>query len=168
MNKQLRTLFLPAFILIIQVLLLSHVHMVGMAVPFIFLFIILMMPYQTSPYLLMLVGFSLGLTVDLFMNTIGQNAAASTFLAFVRPSVIRLISKKDYAEISSSPNAYINGFAWYASYVLLCCLLHSIFLYTIEVFSFANYTQTIIRILTGTLLSTTLIVIIEYLTQKRK
>ncbi|MFV0521071.1 MAG: hypothetical protein ACK5MI_01395 [Mangrovibacterium sp.] len=168
MNNLPKILFLPLLIMIVQVLLLSHVHMVGMTVPFIYIFIIMMMPYQTSPYLLMLLGFCLGLVVDLFMNTIGLNAAATTFLAVCRPFIIRVISKKDYAEINSYPNAHTNGLPWFAGYSLLCCLFHEAFLYTVEAFSFANYVQTIIRIISGTLFSAILIIIVEYLTQKRK
>ncbi|MFV0554823.1 MAG: hypothetical protein ACK5LR_08980 [Mangrovibacterium sp.] len=167
-NNLLRTLALPLVIVLVQTLLLSHIHMIGMTVPFIYIYIIMMMPYQTSPHLLMLTGFSLGLVVDLFMNTLGLNAAATTFLAFARPSIIRVISKKDYTEISPSPNGFANGFAWFSSYSFLCCAFHEFFLYSVEAFSFANYAQTIIRIISGTLFSSVLIILTEYLTQKQK
>ncbi|MFV0365200.1 MAG: rod shape-determining protein MreD [Mangrovibacterium sp.] len=168
MNKLPKIILLPLFIMVVQVLLFSHIHMAGMAVPFFFIIIIMMMPYDTSPYLLMLTGFSLGLIVDLFMNTIGLNAAATTFLAFIRPSIIRAISRKDYSELCPYPNVHITGFAWFSTYSLLCCFFHEAFLYTVEAFSFANYTQTIIRIITGTLFSAILIIITEYITQKPK
>ncbi|MFV0289574.1 MAG: rod shape-determining protein MreD [Mangrovibacterium sp.] len=170
MNKFsfIRVLIAPVIILAIQILLLNHVHLLGMAVPFIYIFIIMMMPYRTAPYVLMIAGFSLGLFVDIFMNTIGLNAAATSFLAFLRPTIIRIISKKDYSEISSSPSVASNGMLWFISYTLLCCLFHELFLYTLESFSFANYAQLLFRTTTGSLSSALIIIVIELLTSKKK
>ncbi len=168
MNNLFKVLLLPIIIMAVQILLLNHIHMVDMAVPFIYIFILMKMPYQTPPYVLMVFGFLLGLIIDLFMNTMGLNASAATFLAFTRPFIIDIISKKDYSESNPAPNVYINGFVWSIQYCLLCAFFHETFLYTIEAFSFNNYGQTLVRILSGTVLSAILILITEYLTQKQK
>ena len=43
-------------------------------------------------------SFLLGLTVDIFSNTPGMNAAAATLLAFMREPILRLVTLRDSAE----------------------------------------------------------------------
>ena len=43
----------------------------------------------------MLWAFFFGLTIDIFADTPGMNAAATVFLAFVRPTFLRLFTPRD-------------------------------------------------------------------------
>lgn len=70
----------------IQVLVLNHVHLMGYAMPFLYVYLILVLNINVSRNILLLWGFFLGLAVDIFSNTPGMNAAATTFwLLRVRP-----------------------------------------------------------------------------------
>ena len=66
---------------LLQVLVLNRMHVAGYATPFFFIYFILKFNSRVGRNVLMLWAFALGLTVDVFGNTPGMNAAAATCLA---------------------------------------------------------------------------------------
>ena len=82
-------------LVLLQVLILNNVHIAGYATPFLYVYFILKFASGTSRNELMLWAFFLGLTIDIFSNTPGMNAAATVFLAFVRPTFLRLFTPRD-------------------------------------------------------------------------
>ena len=74
----------------VQVLLFSHIHLFGYATVYIYLLFILKMPRFATRNAQMVWAFLLGLVVDMFSNTPGINAAAATFLAFMRDYVLAM------------------------------------------------------------------------------
>ncbi len=72
-------------LVVMQVLILNKIHVLGFITPFLYIYFLLKLPTGTSRNLLLLLGFTLGIVIDMFSNTPGMNAAACVFLAFVRP-----------------------------------------------------------------------------------
>lgn len=79
-------------LVLLQVLVLNHMHINGYATPFFFIYFILKYNSGVSRNVLMIWAFLLGLTVDILGNTPGMNAAAATVLAFMREPVLRLVT----------------------------------------------------------------------------
>lgn len=75
-------------LLLVQVLVLNHVHIYQYATPLLYIYFILKLNSQVNRKVLMGWAFALGLSIDIFSNTPGLNAAAATFLAFVRPPLL--------------------------------------------------------------------------------
>ena len=92
-------------LVLLQVLILNNVHIAGYATPFLYVYFILKFASGTSRNELMLWAFFLGLTVDIFSDTPGMNAAATVFLAFVRPTFLRLFTPRDTLD-SIIPSIY--------------------------------------------------------------
>ena len=71
------------FILLIlfQVLILDHVELGGYLNPFLYVMFILMLPFETPDWLVLLLGFITGLTLDMFTDTIGMHTASCVWLA---------------------------------------------------------------------------------------
>ncbi len=154
-------------LMLIQVVLLNHIYVVNIIVPFIYIWFLLALPYKMQRHTLLLIGFAWGLTIDIFSSTGGLHAAACTFLAFARPLIIRVISIRDYSEISDAPNAKLNGITWFISYIFTSVFIHHIFLYFVESFTFSHIFFTLLKILLGTLITSSLIIIGEYATAKK-
>ena len=76
-------------LVLLQVLILNNVHIAGYATPFLYIYFILKFSSGTSRNELMLWAFFFGLTIDIFSDTPGMNAAAAVLLAFLRPSLLR-------------------------------------------------------------------------------
>lgn len=76
-------------LVLLQVLLLNNIQFSGYINPYMYVLFILLLPFETPRYLLLLLGFFLGLLVDIFSNTPGFHASATTFLAFCAPIPFR-------------------------------------------------------------------------------
>lgn len=149
----------------IQVLVLNHVHLMGYAMPFLYVYLILTLNVNVSRNILLLWGFFLGLAVDVFSNTPGMNAVATTFLAFMRPSLLTLFTPRDCAE-DMEPGIKSMGFWLFFRYVLVGVALHHTVLLTIESFSFFDLGFLSLEILSSTLLTTFCVMAIEGICKK--
>lgn len=147
-------------LVLLQVLVLNHIHVAGYATPFLYIYFILKMNTGVSRNELMLWGFFLGLSVDIFSNTPGLNAAATVLLAFARPSILRLFSTRDILE-DVEPGFKSIGVASFTKYVIAGVLLHHTTLLAIESFSFFDLPELLLKIMASSLLTTLCILCIE-------
>jgi len=147
----------------IQVLILNNIQLSGFINPFLYVLFILLLPFQTPTYLLMILGFMMGMTIDIFSNTPGIHSSATVFMAFMRPHVISLLSGRDSQDIGISPRIKGLGFAWFLKYTVILVLCHHIFLFYIEVFTFTGAFYTLLRCLLSSVFSIILVIISQYI-----
>ena len=124
-------------LVLLQVLILNNVHIAGYATPFLYVYFILKFASGTSRNELMLWAFFLGLTVDIFSDTPGMNAAATVFLAFVRPTFLRLFTPRDTLD-SIIPSIRTMGISSFLKFAVTSVFVHHLVLLGIEFFSFSN------------------------------
>ncbi len=157
------------FVLIaIQVLLLDHVNMGGYINPNLYVFFILLLPFEVSGWLLLISAFLLGLGVDLFSNSTGLNAAASVFMAYLRPWVIRRAGAPADYEGNLKPGIADMGFRWFFMYSLILITAHHLVLSLLDAFRFAEIGMISIRLILSTAFTLTLVIIAEYLFMHRR
>lgn len=145
---------------LLQVLILNNVHIGGYAVPFLYIYFILKFNSSTSRNELMLWAFFFGLTIDVFSDTPGMNAAATVLLAFLRPSLLRLFTSRDSLE-GFVPSFKTMGINPFLKYITAGVFVHSLALLSIEFFSFANIGLLLLRVLLSTILTVTCVVAVE-------
>ncbi|MGN0036403.1 MAG: rod shape-determining protein MreD [Bacteroidaceae bacterium] len=155
-----RRLLWFAGLLLVQVLVLNHIHIAGYATPFLYIYFLLKMDTGVSRNALMLWGFFLGLTLDMFSCTPGMNAAAAVFLAASRPLLLRLFSSRDKQE-NFEPGFGTIGTAAFCKYVVMGTLMHHTFLLTLEAFSFFNLPMLLLKIAASSLFSILCILSLE-------
>ncbi len=109
----------------------------------------------------MLLALLLGVAVDVFSDTLGMHSSATIFLAFVRPSILNFLAPRDGYEPSQIPSVNDMGLSWFIAYVSICTLLHHLFLFFMEVFSFAEFFTTVGRALASTVFTIVLIMITQ-------
>ena len=153
-------------LVLVQVLLLNKICLFDLATPFIYIYFVLALDKDIDRNALMMMAFTLGLSVDVFSNTPGVNAAASVFVAFMRPGLLRLFSPRDEYE-NFEPGIYTLGVWAFVRYVVVATLLHHTVLFFLEAFSFANAGYLLLRILCSTLLTVMMIMTLEFLRHKR-
>ena len=169
MNKQIFINILRFIILVLlQVLLLNKVNLGGYLNPYVYVLFILLLPFETPAWALLISSFLLGLTIDMFSATIGIHAAAATFLAFLRPSVSRIISSKREFEPGIKPGINDLGYRWFLTYTLILVFFHHLVFFYLEVFRFEEFFSTFSRVILNTLLSTLLIILLDLLVKKDK
>ena len=76
-------------LLFLQVLLLNNINLAGYINPYLYIFFILMYPLDGNKGLLIFLSFLLGLSIDIFEDSGGVHAAASAFIAYIRPVVLK-------------------------------------------------------------------------------
>jgi len=128
-------------LLLIQVTVLNNIHLGGYINPFIYVMFILMLPVRIPGPLLLVLAFVLGLVIDMFTNSVGMHAAASVFMAYARPTVLKFIAPRDGYETESAPSVREFGFNWFAIYAIILVFLHHLMLFYIEVSGFPSFFQ---------------------------
>jgi len=149
-------------LVLIQVLILNNIEFSGYINPFLYVLFILLLPFETPAWLLLVSGFVLGLTVDLFMNTPGLHAAATVLMAFVRPFVLRIFAPRDGYEPGTYPRIFYYGVSWFFKYSALLILIHHFFLFYLEVFRFTDFFSTFFRVILSSVFSIILVVLSQF------
>ena len=137
-------------LVLIQVLVLNQMHISGYATPFLYIYFILKFNSKVGRNELMLWAFMLGLTVDIFGNTPGMNAAAATCLAFSRSSLLRLSTLRSEDE-AFYPGIKSLGVSSFSRYALLASVLFCTVLLLIDTFSFFHVGRLILKIIASTI-----------------
>jgi rod shape-determining protein MreD len=151
----------------IQVFVLNNVRIDGYINPQLYILFVLLLPSQTPGWLLLISSFFLGLSIDMFTHTPGMHAAASVFMAFCRPGVIRLLTGPRPIEPDMQPGIKDMGFKWFLFYALILTLFHHLLLFYIEIFRFSEFFQTLYRALLSTLVTLLLILLVGFLFLKK-
>jgi rod shape-determining protein MreD len=167
-NNLIKYLFIWILLILLQIALLNHIQFSGFVNPYLYVLFILLLPLDIPKYLLLLLGFLLGLNIDIFCNTPGIHASATTFMAFLRPTVITLISSRDTLESNSSPRLKQMGPAWFIKYAIILVLVHHLFLFYVEAFTLKGFIFTLIRSLLSALFTIILIVLSQFLIYKKE
>ncbi|MCX6244552.1 MAG: rod shape-determining protein MreD [Bacteroidetes bacterium] len=156
------------FLVLFQVLILNNIQFSGFINPYFYIYFILLLPFETPPWLLLLSSFVLGITLDAFTHTFGLNAAACVLMAFARPFVINAISTGTEFMIGHSPSLRNQGLKWFAYYSIILVLVHHFALFFLEIFRFTEFFQTLLRALLSSLFTLLLVFIAEYLSIPRE
>jgi rod shape-determining protein MreD len=147
---------------LLQKLLFNNIQFSGYVNPYVYVMFILLLPVEMPSWLILLLSFITGLTLDLFSGSPGMHSSATVLAGFVRPHILRLISPRDGYEPGSAPSMLTYGFRWFLIYTLLIVLIHHTALFYLEVFRFADFFSTMLRVLLSSLFSATFILLIEF------
>lgn len=168
MNKTALQIIRFVVLVLFQVLVINHIRLGGYVHPYIYLIFVMLLPLSTPKWQLLVLGFVLGLSVDLFTGTPGLHAGATTLMAFCRPSIIKLVSGNQKFENVDEPNLGQLGGLWFFRYALCMVLVHHFALFFLESFSFRLIGQVLLRILLSVPVSIFLIMIILFIFKSDK
>ena len=149
-------------VVLFQILVMDNVMINGYLVPYVYLLFILLMPFETPRWIILLSGFLLGLGIDIFEQTPGMHTAATVLVAFIRPYLLNLLSPRDGYEPDTYPRIHYYGFLWFVKYALIIVVIHHFTLFYLEVFQLKDFLSTLLRVILSTLLSTSTIVLSQY------
>ncbi len=166
-NSILRFSLIFVLLILLQVLLFNNIQFSGYINPYVYVMFILLLPFEISSWLLLIISFFTGLIIDFFCGSPGMHASATVLAGFVRPYVLRLISPRDGYEPGSNPSMIIYGFKWFLIYTLIIVLVHHFVLFYLEVFRFADFFRTLLRVILSSLFSITFILLLEYARRRK-
>lgn len=150
-------------LVVIQVLVFNNIQLSGFVNPYFYIIFILLLPFETPVWVGTFVGFLLGIAIDMFANTPGLHAAATTFIGFLRPYVLRFIAPRDGYETGTFPRVFYYGFSWFFRYALVLTVAHHVILFVLEAFSFVAFFYVLLRIILSSVFTILLIILSQYL-----
>jgi len=160
--------YLLNFILLVflQVFILNNIQFSGYINPYIYVMFILVLPFETPKWFLLILAFIMGLTVDLFSSTLGMHSTATVFMAFLRPYVLKIISPRDGYESETLPQLRYYGASWFIKYSTILIVAHHFVLFYVEVFRFSNFFTTFARVILSSIFTILLVLISQYFYRK--
>ena len=152
---------------IIQLTILDNIQLHLYVYINIYILAILTLPYNYKKTSVLLLGFLFGLLVDLANNTMGIHAAATTFIAYLRPRLLLMISNRDQMDDIQGAQK-VSSFSWFFKYTLLLTTAFNVALLMAEAFTFTNLGITLLRIVCSTLASCFFIMLYYFIALKKK
>jgi cell shape-determining protein MreD len=146
----------------------NKINFYGFLNPYVYILFILLLPFETAGWLLLLLSFFMGIAIDLFSGTLGLHAASCVFASFVRPSVIKIVGEKPEYDITTQPKLEQMGLKWFMAYAMLMIFAHNLFLNFLDVFSFDEIWQTLLRVIVSALFTFLFIILFEYIFVPKK
>ncbi len=145
-------------LIIVQVLILKRVGLGGSWLSlngdlFIYPLIILMLPFKLSRHYVILIGFGVGLVIDLFYDTIGVHAFALTAMAYARGILLSYLEPRGGYQLSMNPTMRSLGVNWLFTFTALSLCLHSFLYFTAEIFTFVYIGKILLKTIVTIVLS---------------
>lgn len=136
------------FLLLIpaQAIIFNHMILFNVAVPLVFVYLIVMLPVTLGTNLSTFLGFLAGLTLDVFCDTPGVNALCCTVLSFARKPVFHLYVSTDDDLAGRSPSSHTMGYAAYMKFMLTMVVIYCMMMFAIESFQLYNFRLLLIRV----------------------
>ncbi|MCD8528610.1 MAG: hypothetical protein LRY27_01190 [Chitinophagales bacterium] len=161
MNTNIKNIIKLASIFILQILVFNNLNINGYINPYIYPLIIILLPFDIKGWILLLIAFFLGLTEDVFTNTLGMHTFSLVLMAGFIPFLSKLFSlekvdKANYLNLKS------HGLVLIISYLGLLFFIYNSSYFFLEAYNFKGFWQTIIRIFASTLISVILSILLLF------
>mgnify|MGYP001204537858 FL=1 len=153
-------------LVLLQGLILNNVEFGGYVVPFLYVVFILALPFETPSWLVLVLGFVLGIAIDCFVSTHGMHASATVVMAFCRNYLLKLIAPRGGYDFNSKPNIQFMGLTWYLLYAFILVLFHHLFLFYVESFKITQFFYTFGRAIASTIFTMVLILVVQLFNYK--
>ncbi len=156
-------------LVLLQVLLLNNINLTSWQIkPFIYILFIMLLPFDTPNWSILLLAFLLGFIIDLFSNSLGIHAFATVLIAYIRPFILQIITSKTSYQYMTSPHIAHLGFVWFLKYTLILVFVHHLVYYFMEAFSLRLFFDTLMRIGLGTIYTSIIIFLSQFFISKNK
>jgi hypothetical protein len=158
-------IFLFVLYVVLQILIVRNLVLFDYAFCFIYIAAIILLPYEISMMVYLLIAFATGIIIDTFYNTLGMHAAATVLMAYFRPAVTRVLIDQPGQEFRLGLSLQELGTGTFFRYVLTMALIHHLALFSIEASSLTLIVPTMIRTGASALLTTVSVVLIQFFTR---
>ena len=140
----------------------------GIAMPVVFIYLILRLPVNLHDGWVLTIAFFTGLLLDIFSNTPGMNALACTIMAMMRRPVFNLFVSRENDMNIPIPSVDSMGVGDYFKYMATLVTLYCVLIFMIQAFSLHNIGLTLARIAGSSVLSIIIIFGLDSLVSTRR
>ena len=155
-------------LLIMQILIFNNIGITSWKIiPAFYILIILLMPFETPGWLLLLLSFILGIIIDIFTDTIGLNSFSCVLIAFLRPLVLGSMAPRGGYDAGTFPRVFYMGLIWFIRYSLILIIVHQFAYYFLDDFGFRHFGRVLLKVLIGTFFTALLVIVSQFLVYRK-
>ena len=116
-------------------------------IPLLYPLFILLLPFETPVWMLLIIGMITGLTMDSLMNTGGMHAAACILIAYLRTNALEALLPRALDEYpGQGPSVKNLGWVPFLTYAGFLILIHHAVYFSIELWSLSNVLLLLLKI----------------------
>jgi rod shape-determining protein MreD len=168
LNEIIRNIIRFILLVGVQVLIINNIELGRFINPFLYVLFIIILPFETPKWLVLISAFLIGMTMDIFTDTGGMHAAACVFMGYIRPGILKLFSPRDGYEFGTQPTVQYLGIPWFLSYAGILVFAHHLILFFVEIFRFSEFFSTFLRVITSSIFTLLLVIVTQYLFYRKK
>ncbi|MEM9822076.1 MAG: hypothetical protein AAF985_13430 [Bacteroidota bacterium] len=155
-------------LLFLQVFVLKNITFAGAYVSvMLYPVFILLLPIRIPHALLVLLGFVMGISLDIFYDSLGVHASASVLTAFIRPFVLAALEPRGGYGVNHSPTKFRFGFNFFFSYSCILMFAHLLVYFSMEIFTPVYLGEIFLRTVFSFLVSMIFVIIYQFLLNPR-
>lgn len=168
MAKTVLQLILLAIIMVLVQVFCSKLLLFNVAMPIVFIYVLMRLPINMSTNWVLTLSFLLGLVIDIFNNTQGMNALSCTIMGALRRPVFNAFQSREDDMSNPLPSIHSLGFETYAKYAVTLTVIYCFLVFTFQAFTLRNFSLTLVRIAASSVLSAVFILGIDSLVSTRR
>ena len=168
MTKTVIHFIVLALALLVLQLVCNKIVLFNIAMPVVFIYLILRLPVNLHSGWVLTVAFFSGLLMDIFTNTPGMNSLACTMMAAVRRPVFNLFVSRENDMNIPIPSVDSMGIGDYFKYMATLVTIYCALIFLIQAFSLHNIVLTLARIAGSSILSIIIIFGLDSLVSTRR
>ena len=168
MTKTVIQFILLFIVLTVLQLVCNKIVLWGVAMPVVFIYLILRLPVNLHGGWVLTIAFFSGLIIDIFDNTPGMNALACTLMAAVRRPVFNMFVSRENDMNIPIPSVDSMGIGDYFKYIATLVTLYCSLIFLIQAFSLHDIVLTLARIAASSALSIMIIFALDSLVSTRR
>jgi rod shape-determining protein MreD len=155
-------------LVLLQTLVLNEIRISQYVHPQVFILFLVALPINLKHWQGYLIGFGIGFLIDAFTSVPGIAAATCTLIMFLRHYYFHNFVDRELLDSGMRPSLINSKSSWYLGYLSIFALVFHFFFILIETFSFANFEDTLLKIVFSTASAVVLMLLIQFLFGFRK
>ena len=153
---------------LVQVVLLKNLVLFDAAFCFLYVAHILLLPFELSSMRVIVIGFLMGFTIDIFYDSMGLHAFATVFMSYARNYWLAVITPQGGYDSGNTPTVSTNGTQWFLVYTIPLVFIHHVILFFLEASGFDMFWYTMMKIIGSLFFTLSVIVFLQFLVPQRR
>lgn len=133
-------------LILAHTLVFNHIHLMGYATPMPYVYALIILPHGTARWIYVVLGFCIGIVIDILSNTVGAAAAALTLVGLVTPLLLRTFAPDDKLEEEFTPSIKTMQWGGFLKLAVMVTLIHTLVFFLLETFSLFDALEILIKV----------------------
>ncbi len=100
---------------------------------------LMLLPFDTSIVVLLVVAFAMGISIDSISNTYGLHTSSLLLVAYLRPIIFGIFSPREGYDAIKESTIFEMGQRWFISVFGILLLVHHLWFFTLEMFKMDEF-----------------------------